>query len=131
MRREKPKEIVVGVDLNLNKAAVCSAITACGTVIGRRFIDFPIEKDRIKKQVAKINHRKSTEKTASSKKDIYPKYLQKNIPEQYIKYFVKARTNKKNFVQKALSFKKLVYSKNSKRDHRFFCNSKQSILYMF
>lgn len=101
------KEIVVGVDLNLNKAAVCSAITACGTVIGRRFIDFPIEKDRIKKQVAKINHRKSTEKTASSKKDIYPKYLQKNIPEQYIKYFVKTGTNKKTL------YRRLCHLKNS------------------
>ena len=41
-------QIIVAVDLGLNTSAVCSAIKSDGTVIGRKFIDQPIEKDRQK-----------------------------------------------------------------------------------
>lgn len=41
-------QVVVGVDLGLNTSAVCSAVKADGTVIGRKFINQPIEKDRQK-----------------------------------------------------------------------------------
>lgn len=39
--------IVLGVDLGLNSACVCSAMTIDGTVIGRRFLDLPVGKDRL------------------------------------------------------------------------------------
>lgn len=38
---------VVGVDLGLNKDAVCSVVRSDGTVVGQKFINCPIEKDRL------------------------------------------------------------------------------------
>lgn len=38
-------QIIVAIDLGLNTSAVCSAMKSDGTVIGRKFIDQPIEKD--------------------------------------------------------------------------------------
>lgn len=37
--------IICAVDLGLNNHAVCSIMASDGTVMGRKFIDFPIEKD--------------------------------------------------------------------------------------
>jgi len=48
------KQIAIGVDLGLTNTAVISAITSSGTVIGRRFINQPIEKDRLKKKLNKL-----------------------------------------------------------------------------
>lgn len=39
-------QIIIAVDLGVNTSAVCSAMKRDGTVIGRKFIDQPIEKDR-------------------------------------------------------------------------------------
>jgi IS605 OrfB family transposase len=41
------KDIIIGVDLGVNNAAACTAVTSCGTVIGRKIFSFPREKGRI------------------------------------------------------------------------------------
>jgi len=38
---------ICAVDLGINTHAVCSIMEPDGTIIGRRFIDFPIDKDRL------------------------------------------------------------------------------------
>jgi len=48
------EQIAIGVDLGLTKSAVISAITSSGTVIGTKFINQPIEKDRLKKKLNKL-----------------------------------------------------------------------------
>ena len=45
---------VLAVDLGINKSAVCSVLKFDGTVIGRKFIDQPIEKDRLKTKVNRL-----------------------------------------------------------------------------
>ncbi len=52
------KQIAVGVDLGLTKSAVVSAISSSGTVIGRAFIDQPIEKDRLRKKLNRLSKAK-------------------------------------------------------------------------
>lgn len=46
---DKPVEqqIIVGVDLGINNACVCSAMLSDGTVIGRKFLKLPREKDSL------------------------------------------------------------------------------------
>ncbi len=48
--KDKPvnERTICAVDLGLNNYAVCSIMTSNGTVMGRKFIDFPIEKDHQK-----------------------------------------------------------------------------------
>ena len=41
------KQIICNVDLGINTDAVCTIMQADGTVLGRKFIDFPSEKDRM------------------------------------------------------------------------------------
>ena len=47
--RDQPLEstTVLAVDLGINTDAVCSVMKADGTVVARKFIDFPMEKDRL------------------------------------------------------------------------------------
>lgn len=47
--RDEPLEArtILSVDLGTNNDAVCSVMCADGTVLGRRFINFPREKDRL------------------------------------------------------------------------------------
>ncbi len=45
---------IISVDLGLNKSAVCSAMKHDGTVIGRLFINQPIEKDRLLHEINKL-----------------------------------------------------------------------------
>ena len=40
-------QIICSVDLGINTDAVCTIMRADGTVLGRKFIDFPSEKDRM------------------------------------------------------------------------------------
>ncbi|EJF05815.1 putative transposase, partial [Thiovulum sp. ES] len=54
VKLSKNDEIVVGVDLGLTNSAVCSAVDKNGTVIGRKFINQPKEKDRLKRQLGKL-----------------------------------------------------------------------------
>lgn len=51
---DPPKETILAVDLGINTDATCSVMTADGTVIARKFLDFPIEKDRLYHQLNRI-----------------------------------------------------------------------------
>ena len=46
-KKDKETETVIGVDLGINTDAVCSIIQKDGTVTGQRFINHPVEKDRM------------------------------------------------------------------------------------
>jgi len=51
----KPKEeIILGVDLGINQACVCTAMRPDGTIVGRSFLKLPAEKDRLDKAVGRI-----------------------------------------------------------------------------
>ena len=63
------KQIVLGVDLGLNHSAVCSVINSQGTVVGRKFINQPIEKDRMNKLLNR------------SKKKYYQTGSKQNMPK--------------------------------------------------
>ena len=41
------EQTICSVDLGINTDAVCTIIQADGTVLGRKFIDFPSDKDRL------------------------------------------------------------------------------------
>src|SRR5690625_1070546 len=47
-------QIIIAVDLGITKSAVCSAMRSDGTVIGRKFINQPIEKDRMNNKLNKL-----------------------------------------------------------------------------
>jgi putative transposase len=51
--------VIVAVYLGLTNSAVCSAMRFDGTVIGRKFINQPIEKDRLKMKVNKLKKAQS------------------------------------------------------------------------
>ena len=46
-KKDKEVETVIGVDLGINTDAVCSVVHKDGTVTGQRFINHPVEKDRM------------------------------------------------------------------------------------
>ncbi|WP_195657051.1 hypothetical protein [Blautia massiliensis (ex Durand et al. 2017)] len=46
-KKDKDVETVLGVDLGINTDAVCSVVHKDGTVTGQRFINHPVEKDRM------------------------------------------------------------------------------------
>ena len=46
-KKDKDVTTVLGVDLGINTDAVCSVVQKDGTVTGQRFIDSPVEKDRM------------------------------------------------------------------------------------
>ena len=46
-KKDKDVETVIGVDLGINTDAVCSVVHKDGTVTGNKFIDSPVEKDRM------------------------------------------------------------------------------------
>ena len=48
------EQIAIGVDLGINNECVCSAITSKGTVIGRKFLKLPREKDYLKHKLNKL-----------------------------------------------------------------------------
>ena len=47
-------QIICSVDLGINTNAVCTIMRADGTVLGRKFIDFPSEKDRMYRTLGRI-----------------------------------------------------------------------------
>ena len=49
------EQIICSVDLGLNTDAVCTIMRADGTVLGRKFIDFPSEKDRMYRVLGRIS----------------------------------------------------------------------------
>jgi transposase len=48
------KKIITAVDLGINNAATCSAMSSDGTIIGRKIISFPIEQDQLGHKANKI-----------------------------------------------------------------------------
>ena len=48
------EQIICSVDLGINTDAVCIIMRSDGTVLGRKFIDFPSEKDRIYRILGRI-----------------------------------------------------------------------------
>ena len=48
------EQIICGVDLGINTDAVCTIMRSDGTVLGRKFIDFPSEKDRMYRVLGRI-----------------------------------------------------------------------------
>ena len=48
------EQIICSVDLGINTDAVCTIMRADGTVLGRKFIDHPSEKDRMYRALGRI-----------------------------------------------------------------------------
>ena len=48
------EQTICSVDLGINTDAVCTIMRADGTVLGRRFIDYPSEKDRMYRTLGRI-----------------------------------------------------------------------------
>ena len=48
------EQVICSVDLGINTDAVCTIMRADGTVLGRRFIDYPSEKDRMYRTLGRI-----------------------------------------------------------------------------
>ena len=53
-------QVIISVDLGLNKSAVCSAIRSDGTIVGRLFINQPKEKDRMDRILKKVSQANRT-----------------------------------------------------------------------
>ena len=49
------EQIICSVDLGINTDAVCTIMRSDGTVLGRKFIDFPSEKDRMYRVLGRIS----------------------------------------------------------------------------
>lgn len=58
-KKDKDVESVLGVDLGVNTDAVCSVLHKDGTVTGRKFINHPVEKDRLYKDLHAISKAQS------------------------------------------------------------------------
>ena len=48
------EQVIFSVDLGINTDAVCTIMRSDGTVLGRKFIDFPSEKDRMYRVLGRI-----------------------------------------------------------------------------
>lgn len=46
-QKDKDEDTVLGVDLGINTDAICSVVHADGTVTGQKFLNCPVEKDRM------------------------------------------------------------------------------------
>ena len=53
------KQIICSVDLGINTDAVCSIINANGTILARKFIDFPSDKDRMYRAMNRTRRKQS------------------------------------------------------------------------
>lgn len=53
-KKEVNEQIICSVDLGINMDAVCTIMRADGTVLGRKFINFPSEKDRLSHVLGRI-----------------------------------------------------------------------------
>jgi IS605 OrfB family transposase len=74
-------EIAIGVDLGLTKSAVCCAVNKNGTVIGRLFINQPIEKDRLFRTINRLS--KAKRQSGCVKAPNYWRVI-KNIEKQIV-----------------------------------------------
>ena len=53
-KTDAKEQTICSVDLGINTDAVCTIMRADGTVLGRKFIDFPSEKDRMYRTLGRI-----------------------------------------------------------------------------
>lgn len=53
------KQIICSVDLGINTDAVCSIMKADGTILARKFIDFPSDKDRMYRAMNRTRRKQS------------------------------------------------------------------------
>ena len=84
-------QLVIGVDLGLTNSAVVSAVRPDGTVLGRRFINQPKEKDRLKRLLGRLAKAKRT--TGISEKPNHwrringvQEYIVQNTVDEIIKF---------------------------------------------
>ena len=54
-KKEVNEQIICSVDLGINTDAVCTIMRSDGTVLGRKFINFPSEKDRMYRVLRRIS----------------------------------------------------------------------------
>ena len=54
-KKEVNEQIICSVDLGINMDAVCTIMRSDGTVLGRKFINFPSEKDQMYRVVGRIS----------------------------------------------------------------------------
>ena len=54
-KKEVNEQIICSVDLGINTDAVCTIMRSDGTVLGRKFINFPSEKDRMYRVLGRIS----------------------------------------------------------------------------
>ena len=64
----EPADIICAVDLGINTDAVCSIMRPDGTVIGRKFINAPVEKDRMYRILGQIKRSQSRDGNYSHRK---------------------------------------------------------------
>ena len=70
------EQIICSVDLGINTDAVCSIMRSDGTVLGRKFIDFPSEKDRMYRVLGRIRRfQREHESVQTKSKWAYAKHL--------------------------------------------------------
>jgi IS605 OrfB family transposase len=76
------KEIVTAVDLGINNAATCCAMRPDGTVIGRKIISFPIEKDLLEHKANKIKKAQQNGAKQTPRLWIYANNTNRRLSEQ-------------------------------------------------
>ena len=70
------EQIICSVDLGINTDAVCTIMRSDGTVLGRKFIDFPSEKDRMYRVLGRIRRfQREHESVQTKSKWAYAKHL--------------------------------------------------------
>ncbi|MZQ75410.1 MAG: transposase [Peptoclostridium sp.] len=82
---KKPNEqTIIAVDLGLTNTAVCCAMKADGTVIGRLFINQPVEKDRMLSRLGRL--KKAQQQSCINSKNKLPNHWRKinNLQKQIV-----------------------------------------------
>lgn len=89
------EQIVIGVDLGLTNSAVCSAIKSDGTVIGREFINQPIEKDQLKRKLNRLSKTKRVSGILNGKPNYWRKinnlnnHIAQDTTDKIVKFAIK------------------------------------------
>ena len=73
--------IVLSVDLGINNAAACTAMLSDGTVIGRKILSYPIEKDRLNHQINRIKEQQQHGNYKARKAWIFANHTNRHISE--------------------------------------------------
>ena len=73
--------IVLSVDLGINNAAACTAMLSDGTVIGRKILSYPIEKDRLNHQINHIKKQQQHGNYKARKAWIFANHTNRHVSE--------------------------------------------------